>query len=100
MTVGPDSVLVPHPSVHAVALDDEKVLFLPESGTLQRLDPIATLVWDCLAPPAPLSTIVADLAEVFGSDSRTVGADVMELVRELHGSGALVDGVGDVAPDA
>ncbi len=85
------SVLTPVPDVHVVALGDEKVLYVPDSETLQHLDPLATLVWDCVRPPAPVADIAADLAEVFGADPAVVTADVVALLDGLVRAGALHD---------
>lgn len=89
------SVLLPHPDVHVVRLDDEKILFVPGGDTLHRLDPVAALVWDCLLPPAPLGEIVADLADAFGGNADQIAGDVLALAEELHAAGALVE-TGDV----
>jgi hypothetical protein len=85
------SVLSPGSDVHEVALGDEKVLYVPESESLQHLDPLATLVWDCLRPPAPVADIAADLAEAFGADPALVTADVVALLQGLVSAGALQD---------
>jgi hypothetical protein len=95
MTTALTAVLVPHPDVHVVALDDEKILFVPGGDTLHRLDAVAALVWDCLLPPAPLAEIVADLAAAFGGESARIAADVLTLTDELRTAGALVE-AGDV----
>jgi hypothetical protein len=93
------SVLCCVPDVHVIALDDEKVLYVPDSETLQHLDPLATVVWDCLRPPAPVQDIAADLADVFGADPALVTADVVALLDRLVSSGALRD-VAEIPPDA
>ncbi len=97
-----EDVLVPQPDVHVVALGDEKVIFVPRDETLQRLDPLASIVWDCLLPAAPLADIATDLAEAFGADRQQVSTDLLRLAADLLDSGALVR-AGDAAelpPDA
>ena len=97
-----DDVLVPQPDVHVVALDDEKVLFVPRDETLQRLDPLASIVWDCLLPPATLADIATDLADAFGADRQQVSTDLLTLATQLLDSGALARAgdVADLPPDA
>lgn len=96
-----DSVVVPVPDVHVVAMDGEKVLFTPASGALHHLDRTAALVWDCLLPPAPVEDVVADLAQAFDADQTQVEADVLDLLDQLLHDGALVrsDAVEDLPRD-
>ena len=95
----PRMVACPAPDVHVVTLDDEKVLYLPADETLQHLDRIAALVWDCLEPPAPVADIALDLAEAFGADQTAVTADVLALLDHLRSAGALRD-VAEIPRDA
>lgn len=98
--LGPDAVVVPAEGVHVTVVEDEKVLYLPHDASLRHLDRAAALVWDCLAPPAPVSDIVADLAAVFEADQDVVAADVDALLGGLVDGGALVVAVGEITPDA
>jgi hypothetical protein len=95
-------VVVPAPDVYVKTLDHEKVLFVGQHGSLQHLDRMASLVWDCLGPSTRIGDIVEDLAKVFRADPLTVRDDVVTLLVLLMEEDAIVlaESVGGVISDA
>lgn len=98
--IGRTSVVTPAPGVHAVVLDGEKVLFSAGSQTLHHLDRTASLVWDCLLPPAPVAEISADLAAASDAPPEVVERDVLAVLEHLMSGGAVEVDVAEVTPDA
>ena len=80
-------------AVAHVILDGEAVLVHESTGTLHRLDPVATVVWECLDGEASIAVLAAELAEAFGADRVQVETDVLALCRRLA-AGGVVDGEG------
>ncbi|MGH9177318.1 MAG: PqqD family protein [Acidimicrobiales bacterium] len=72
-----------------VELDGEAVVFDDESCRLYLLNPVATVVWQCLDGTASVPELAAELAGSFGAPVATVRADVEALVVELAGAGLL-----------
>lgn len=78
--------------VTVVPVEDEAVLHHAGQGSVHLLDPVATVVVQCLDGHASLAEIAADLAEVAGAPVAAVLDDVQRLVAGLGAKG-LLDGV-------
>lgn len=89
-------------SVTSAELDGERVLYDVDSGRLQRLDPVGTIIWPFLDGSASIAELAADVAEAFAADVHEVRAGIVSLVTALLDEGLLVsphDG-GPAAQDA
>ncbi len=81
--------------VSSVELDGEALLYAGASGEMLRLDPLATVLWNCLDGETPLRELVDDLTAVFATDPDQVSHDVLHFTRQL-GELGLLDGVAGV----
>jgi hypothetical protein len=80
-----DLVLVPRAGLTVVPVLDELVVYdRTGAGTLHRLDPRATLVWQLLDGTATVRQTASDIAEAVGADPRQVTSDVAALVGDLR----------------
>ncbi|HVE63503.1 MAG TPA: PqqD family protein [Mycobacteriales bacterium] len=91
-SVSPSEAPAPGTAVVAVELDGETVLYDEDAGALHLLDPIATVVWQCLDGEATLEQISVELAAAFEAPPEAVTGDVIELVTRLGRLG-LLEGV-------
>jgi hypothetical protein len=90
------STVIPTPGVYVTSIDGEKVLYVPEGGTLHHLNQPASLIWDCLLPAAPICEIVRDLSEILTVDQPVIEKDVLDVLGRLFADGALVVAPSDV----
>jgi len=83
--LSPESVLVRNERLAWRVLDGEAVILFPEAGTLHRLNPTGTIMWEQLNGDRTL----ADISTYLLSEYETEHA---EIVRDLtHLAGELVD---------
>ena len=80
------------PDVVGVEIDGEAVMVDGATGAVRHLDPIGSIVWQCLDGASSIEDISKDLAAGFKADPTVVTNDVLELVRTLGRQG-LLEGV-------
>jgi hypothetical protein len=73
--------------VHGVELDGEAVLLDMRAQRLHRLNPTATLVWNCLDGASTIAEITADLSDVLAAPVDRVLADVIAVCVDLQREG-------------
>lgn len=73
-------------------LDGERVLYQTETGRVQRLDAVGSIVWTLFDGTATVAELAADLADGFGADPEIVLRDVVALVQALLADNMLVGG--------
>ena len=94
-----DDVISTGDGVESVIVDGQAVLYDEAAKVLHVLDPIGTVVWQCLDGSGTLGEIEADLADVYQMPIKQVRTDVRRLIRHLDKL-ELVDGVGGRARPA
>jgi peroxiredoxin len=86
----------PRPDLAFVEVDGEAVIAAPAGAgagaVVHWLDPIATIVWQCLDGRVSVEALVAELAGAFAADPTVVADDVLGLCRALARAG-LLEGV-------
>jgi len=70
--------------------DGEVVLMHIESGRFFSLSGTGRAIWDQMAEPTPVGTIVDNLVAEYDVDPETCRNEVVELCRQLE-AGALID---------
>lgn len=89
-------------SVTSVELDGERVLYDVDSGRLQRLDPVGTIIWPFLDGSVSIAELADDVADAFSAPAEDVRAGIVDLVRALLDEGLLVpagdDGTAEEPP--
>lgn len=80
------------PAVSAALLGDEITLMEPSSGVYFGLEGPGARIWELLATPRTLDTLVGLLVVEFDVDAETCTAHVVELLTALQSKG-LVRGV-------
>lgn len=85
-------VASPRSDVVGVEIEGEVVLVDGATGLVRHLDPIGSIVWQCLDGVSANDDISKDLAAGFKADPAVVTNDVLELVRTLGRQG-LLEGV-------
>jgi thiol-disulfide isomerase/thioredoxin len=88
--IGLDFVPQPRESVVATEFDGELLLVDRETGLLNLLDPVGSVVWNCLDGQGTLADLAEELADAFGAPLEVVRADVLEMVRDVGRAGLLV----------
>jgi len=88
--LSPESVLVRNERLAWRALEGEAVILFPEVGTLHRLNPTGTRVWEQLDGSCSLATIAERLSGEFRVKPDEALHDLEALVSELLDAG-LVD---------
>jgi Coenzyme PQQ synthesis protein D (PqqD) len=68
-------------------LEDALVMMDMEAGKYYVLDQVATVVWDRLAEPTPVSELVADLCGRFDVTPERCEADVLPFLTQLREKG-------------
>lgn len=94
----PPAIPVIRPTVTSVELDGERVLYDTETGKLQKLDVIGSIVWSCFDGATDIAELSADLSDAFGADPAQVRSDVEALVATLIEEGMLLSGAAAAAP--
>lgn len=93
-TIKPDEVALGfaprrHPGITSVELDGEVVLYTGD-GTMHKLDPIATALWNFFDGSVTLEELVDDLDSVYeDTQAERISEDVLTCVRELGRQGLL-----------
>jgi hypothetical protein len=78
-----DDVISTGDGVASVIVDGQAVLYDEAAKVLHVLDPIGTVVWQCLDGSGTLGEIEADLADVYQMPIKQVRTDVRRLIRQL-----------------
>lgn len=89
-SIGPEFIGFARPELASVEVDGEMVLYDDDERRFHRLNPAATTLWVCLDGTGSLAEIATDIAAVYGTDSKSVLADVIRLARQLADEGLLV----------
>jgi peroxiredoxin len=87
--IGLDFIPQPRDSVVATEFDGESLLVDGETGYLHLLDPIGSVVWNCLDVQGSLAVLSEDIADAFGAPVEVVREDVLEMVRSVGRAGLL-----------
>lgn len=85
-----DFVAKPRETVVATEFDGELLVIDRERGFLSLLDPIGSIVWNCLDGQGTLAELAEELADAFGAPAEVVRQDVLEMVRSVGGAGLLI----------
>ena len=88
--LSPESVLVRNERLAWRALEGEAVILFPEEGTLHRLNPTGTRVWEQLDGSLSLAAIAERLSDEFRVEPDEALHDLETLVSDLLDAG-LVD---------
>jgi hypothetical protein len=86
------------PSTSAGIFGHEAVVFCFPTTTVHRLDPIGSLIWQCLDGATTVDELTLDLADAFATDRAAVAADVVGLLEKLIDAGAVVLSDGGPSP--
>ena len=65
-------------------IEGEAVILNDQAGTLHRLNPTASVIWDCCDGTSSVDDIVARLASAYDVDLRTCQKDVSEIILKLE----------------
>ena len=84
-----DFVARPRDTTFATEFDGETLLVDRETGFLNLLDPVGSIVWNCLDGQETLAELADELAEAFGAPAEVVRQDVLEMVRSVGRKGLL-----------
>lgn len=84
--------------VTSVEIDEDLMLYEPDSGDLHKLNAMAALLWERMDGSLTLREFVAALDEAVDEDVERVQRDVLAYTRELARAGLLV-GVRPDGPD-
>jgi thiol-disulfide isomerase/thioredoxin len=84
-----DFVARPRDTIFATEFDGETLLVDRETGFLSLLDPIGSIVWNCLDGQGTLADLAEELSEAFGAPAEVVSQDVLEMVRSVGRAGLL-----------
>jgi peroxiredoxin len=87
--IGFDFVPRPRDSVVATEFDGELLLVDRETGFLNLLDPVGSIVWNCLDGGGTLAELAEELSDAFGAPLEAVRGDVLEMVRTVGRVGLL-----------
>ncbi|MGH3329241.1 MAG: PqqD family protein [Streptomycetales bacterium] len=79
----------PRPTLAQVEVDEETVVYAPETDSTRVLNAVATAVWRCLDDRASLRELAGDIAAVWGWERGAVEADLVEVVRDWGRKGLL-----------
>lgn len=93
-----DFIAQPRDTIVATEFDGELLLIDRERGFLSVLDPVGSIVWNCLDGRDTLADLAEELAEAFGAPVEVVRRDVLEMVRSVGRAGLLV-GVAPPRPE-
>lgn len=66
---------------------DGAILANPGEEGFERLSPTGAAVWELLAAPTSVSSVVAELAEVFEAPRATIEGDVAEIIEQFVARG-------------
>jgi coenzyme PQQ synthesis protein D (PqqD) len=66
---------------------DGAILAHPGEDGFERLSPTGAAVWELLGSPTTVSSVVAELAEVFEAPRATIESDVTEIIEQYVGRG-------------
>lgn len=88
--IGMDFIPQPRDSVVATEFDGELLLVDRETGFLNLLDPVGSVVWNCLDGVGTLADLAEELADAFGAPVEVVREDVLEMVRTVGRAGLLI----------
>ena len=87
-------------SVTSAELGGERVLYDVDTGHLQRLDPVGTIIWPFFDGSASIGELADDVADAFGAGVDEVRAGIVSLVTALLDDGLLVSPHDGAAPAA
>ena len=73
----------------SAAAGDALVMFSVEKGSYYGLNDIATAVWQRIEAPVAVTTLCADLQQVFDVPPQRCEADVLDFLRKLESKGLL-----------
>lgn len=82
-------VPVTRPEVASVDVDGEIVLYDDIAGVMHRLNPTASVLWDCMDGTETLARIAEDIAHAYRADLDVVLTDVVAATRSLGDKGLL-----------
>lgn len=71
------------PDVVTTDLDDELVLLDPSTGSLHTMNDTGRVVWNAIAHPATVESVVESITATFDVDEATATADVCRVLAEL-----------------
>lgn len=80
---------LPRRTLAQVKIDEEAVLYSPETDCTRDLNAVATAVWTCLDGRTTLRELAEDIAAVAGWDRRRVETELVEVVRGFARQGLL-----------
>lgn len=84
-----DSTPAVRPDLTAVEVDGELVIYDDSRRRLHRLNPSATILWNCLDGSATLREIADDIAEALAANPTSVLSDIVALAVHLDEEGLL-----------
>jgi coenzyme PQQ synthesis protein D (PqqD) len=70
-------------------VDDEVVLFDAKRGNYLALDPTGRRIWELLAEPRRVETLITLLAREYDGAPDTIAGDVVAFLEELEQQGAV-----------
>lgn len=85
--LSPETVLVRNHRLAWRVLDGEAVILFPEAGTLHRLNPTGTAIWEQLDGSRTLADITTYLGNTYEVDASDAGRDLRDLAADLVSAG-------------
>jgi len=83
--------VIRHGDVSWVDVDGAVVVHRHRTGGAFLLDPMASVLWQCLDGESSLTDVFADIAEVVGVDTATVAGDCLPVVQSWLRAGIALD---------
>ena len=78
-----DTVVTLVPDVVTCALGEGTALLDLRSSNYFDLNPVASFIWERLAEPRSVATLIADVRESFAADEADVAADMIAIIAAL-----------------
>lgn len=88
-TIDLDAAPLPRETLAQVDVDEETVVYSPETDRTGHLNAMATAIWTCLDGRTTLRVLAEDIAAATGWDRRDVEPELVQVVRGFGRDGLL-----------
>lgn len=76
-------------TVFSTSVDDDLILFDPDSGEYYGAGIVGQKIWDLITEECTVETVCGELLEEFDVDRQTCESDVLQFLNELHARGLI-----------